>query len=55
MSRDTTSFDADDATDESTAESADESTYDGPDDDLASGNITDADFAHQDEATTAKD
>ncbi len=27
----------------------DESTYDGPDDDLASGNITDADFARPEE------
>ncbi|MFS0852171.1 hypothetical protein [Microbacterium sp. 179-I 3D4 NHS] len=25
----------------------DDSEYDGPDDDLASGNISDADFAHQ--------
>lgn len=31
--------------------SGDESTYDGPDDDLASGNITDADFVRPDNAT----
>lgn len=31
--------------------SGDESTYDGPDDDLASGNITDADFARPTEKT----